>query len=306
MLMRRVPALVALLFVLVLAGGLPADGWSRPAAGVPARDVGLLVGIRAAHHPGYDRIVFQFEGPLPTTHDVSWRDELWYDSAGPDRRAWVAGNAFLRVLFSPAQGMTDNSCCDSSYGPTDRAYDLPGIVEVMEIGNWEGYLSFGIGLMERTSVLRTMTLTSPTRFAIDIATDHRQRGVDVSFFDSMHDQWSTVARVVPATGSLRADARNALHRLFAGPTLAEQAAGLRFISSGANRFSDLRISADGIARVTVKGGCQPSPTGRSLGMEIIRTLKALKGIDHVKNGQGEGSTLRPYGHSNSIPACMVS
>ena len=46
-----------------------------------------------------------------------------------------------------------------------------------------------------------------------------------------------------------ATAFGAMQRLFAGPTQAELASGLRFVSSGATGFKNLTIS-DGVARVS--------------------------------------------------------
>ena len=59
-------------FVLVLAAGLVMAAAVPVTAAPPS--VPTLVAIRAAHHPGFDRIVFQFTGGLPTSHHVQYVD----------------------------------------------------------------------------------------------------------------------------------------------------------------------------------------------------------------------------------------
>ena len=56
--MRGIRPFLLLLVPALLAPALAAD--PAPAAPVPT-----LVGIRAAHHPGFDRVVFEFRGGLP-------------------------------------------------------------------------------------------------------------------------------------------------------------------------------------------------------------------------------------------------
>jgi hypothetical protein len=98
-------------------------------------------------------------------------------------------------------------------------------------------------------------------------------------------------------------ARGALVRLFAGPSLAERADGLRFIRSGADSFHDLRVT-NGIARVTLTGGCDGHGSVRTVGTEIKRTLRALPGIDWVKVYDPQGHTQHPTGNIDSIPTCL--
>lgn len=296
---------------LLFAAGPPATSAVSPGAvdpgtgGTPvvAKDgaIGLLVAIRAAHHPGYDRLVFEFDGAVPANRSVDWTTRLYYDTGGPVERAHVAGNAFLRVGFNPAWGWNQVPPYGPSYGPKDRAYDLPNLVEVLEIGDWEGYLSFGIGVMRKTEVVRTMTLSHPGRFVVDIATDFQRTDVKDVFYDRQLSRWTSVSREVPSTNI----ARGALIRLFAGPTLAERADGLRLIASEATGFRDLRVGDNGVTRVTLRGGCDSHGSRRTIATEITRTLKALPGIDWVKIYDKHGHTAHPWGLSDSIPACLA-
>ena len=102
-------------------------------AGAAAPEVPTLVDIRAAHHPGYDRIVFEFSGGLPDVTRVRWVDALRLDPS--DRPAKVQGNAFLTVLFRWA--MAHDDAGQPTVSPLRRAYDLPNIAHVALIGDFE-------------------------------------------------------------------------------------------------------------------------------------------------------------------------
>src|SRR4051794_39879821 len=77
-------------------------GLALLAAPAPAAPVTpTLVAIRAAHHPGFDRVVFVFRGGLPASRRVGYVRRLLGDGSGSPIR--VAGRAVLQVSLSPAQ-----------------------------------------------------------------------------------------------------------------------------------------------------------------------------------------------------------
>ena len=92
-LLRRLTPL-ALLAVVVLT----ATGATTATAAPPT--VPTLVGIRAAHHPTFDRVVFDFRGGLPRTHEAGYVPRLTGDASGLP--VPIAGRAILHVRFSPA------------------------------------------------------------------------------------------------------------------------------------------------------------------------------------------------------------
>lgn len=302
--MRRPAFAMGLFMAVVLVVGLP--GPAVLASAPAAEDVAILREIRTAHHPGFDRVVFEFTGAVFDEPPIGWATKLWMDTAGPEQRAFVAGNAFIWVQFFPAWGIEFEPCCPSSYGPQDRAIDLPNVTEIMQLGGWEGYLPFGIGVMERTRIIRATTLLHPLRFVIDIGTGFDRMTTPITFWDHERQAWTHVDRSIPETTSVVRSARSALHRLFAGPTIAERHDGLRFIASGANRFRNLSVSDAGVARLTLKGGCDTGGSSRTIATEIMRTLKAIDGIHWVKVYDPSGHTQHPFGHTDSIPKCLAS
>lgn len=105
----------------------------------------------------------------------------------------------------------------------------------------------------------------------------------------------TVPTSTPATGAMSA--------LFAGPTVAEQTAGLAVWRSGATGFADLFISS-GIARVRLIGGCDSQGATFTIANLIIPTLKQFGTVQYVKIYAPDGQTDTPDGPSDSIPACL--
>lgn len=263
-----------------------------PASADPA--VPVLVDVRAAHHENYDRIVFEFSGNLPARRSVQFVDHLddpW--TGGP---VSVAGNAFLSVWFAQAVGHDEAD--QVTYGPRRRAYALPNIMQVVTTADYEGILGIGIGLaVERP--ITVFSLASPTRMVIDIDTSFSTLQVSDYFIQNGSLNPVAVSREVvpPATG------KGALHRLFAGPTAAELAAGLTFVNSEATGFTNLEISG-GVARVTLTGGCDSHGATTTIANEIVPTLKQFPSVQWVKIYDPSGQTERPTGNTDSIPFCL--
>ncbi|HEY9475929.1 MAG TPA: hypothetical protein VIS06_19020 [Mycobacteriales bacterium] len=279
----------------VLTGGAP-----KPPPPAPAPVIPTLVAIRAAHHPGYDRLVFEFRGGLPQRHDVNYVPVVIADGSGEP--VPLAGDAFLHVVFSPAVGHDDAG--HGTFGPTRRTTALPQIIQVATAGDFEAVLSFGVGLARRTP-FHVFTLTNPSRVVIDVTTPFRTVSVRDYFlfkpaFDSGHPPFVRAVRrpvIPPAVG------RGALQRLFAGPTNSEFSAALRFVASGATGFTNLSVS-NGIARVRLTGGCSSGGSTFTIADEIFPTLKQFPTVRWVKIFDPAGHTERPSGNTDSIPECL--
>jgi len=291
--MSRVRTVLALMACVVAVGGT-----TTPA--VAAQQTSTLVAIRAAHHPDYDRVVFEFTGPVPAQRDVGYVPELIGDPSGLP--VPVAGDAILQVRMAPARGHNDNG--NVTYGPTRRTYALPNVIQVVNSGDFEGVLTFGIGLAQRTGV-SAFTLTNPSRVVVDIATPFRTVPVDVHFLDLYRFEQGVepYTRAVSRQVIPPATARGALQRLFAGPTQEEITRRLRFVNSDATGFTGLSI-VDGIARVRLTGGCSSHGSTFTVANEIFPTLKQFSSVRWVKIYDPQGRTEEPAGQSDSIPECL--
>ena len=222
-----------------------------------------LVGIRAAHHPGFDRVVFQFTGALPSRRQVRYVDRLIGDPSG--RGVRVAGRAILEASFFPT--VAHNSTGQVT-APGRVAFALPTVTTVVRLGDFEVVLSYGIGLAKRTS-FHVSTLARPSRVLIDIRTTFRTVLRKVYFENPPRFAVGTQPFVTQVLRPvlLGAPATGAMDRLFAGPTASEYAAGLRLQLSGASGLQGLAIHAP-IARVKLTDGCSSGGSTFSIADEI--------------------------------------
>lgn len=292
-----VAVIIALCAVLIIPSAATSVAAATP--------VSTLVDVRAAHYPGYDRIVFEFDGPVPSFARARWATDLRLDPS--HRRAHVQGDAFIRVRFRWAVAHELEPPQDSTFGPARRACALPNIAHVVLLGDVEGEVSIGIGLMKRTRIIRTIKLHKPSRFVVHVATNFPKGKAKVFFVDwqAVIDGQSPI--VVPVTRKVpkgrRAEA--ALQRLYAGPTQTELGASLRFIRSGTRGFRDLRINSRGIARVTLRGPCDSGGSALvTVASQIMPTLRSRPAVDWVKIYDRDGVTEEPWGRTDSIPYCL--
>ncbi|WP_084957793.1 GerMN domain-containing protein [Thermoactinospora rubra] len=290
---RILTSLIALLAVVVVAAAPPSAAARAP--GIPT-----LVGIRAAHHVGFDRLVFEFRGGLPAHRSARYVSQVRQDGSGAPLA--LAGDAFLHVRFYDAVGHDDRG--RGTFGPTRRAFALPGLVQVATAGDFEAVLSFGVGVARRTPI-KLFTLAEPDRVVIDIATPYRTVAARAYFLDSRRFAKGEEPAVRPVLRPVvaPATARGALQRLFAGPTAGEYAAGLRLVTSKATGFAGLTIK-DGIARVRLTGGCAAGGSTVSIASLIMPTLKQFPSVRWVKIYDPQGRTASPTGRVDSLPACL--
>ena len=134
----------------------------RTAAAHPA--VSTLVAIRAAYHPEarprYDRVVFQFSGPVPRISSAGYVRQLIGDGSGMP--VPIRGNAIFKLTMRPAQAHTVTGATAST-----RIYRrLRNVQQVKKVGDFEAVLTYGIGLRHK-SKFRVFTLTHPSRVVVD-------------------------------------------------------------------------------------------------------------------------------------------
>jgi hypothetical protein len=263
--------------------------------------VPLLVGVRAASHRTFDRVVWEFRGGLPKSRVVRYVPELIADGSGEPVR--IAGSAILELTVSQANAHDENTGRPTA--PSRVVAGLGNVIEVVESGDFEATVSYGVGLAKRQKFSVT-TLRNPSRIVIDVRKDYRQATRTVRLLDEPRFAAGTppftrnVNRRVPAA----APAGAVLHQLFAGPTRAERARGLRTVRSGATGFTRLTVSKSKVARVYLKGGCNSGGSTFTVANLIRPTLKQFGTVRWVKIYDPQGRTERPTGRRDSIPECL--
>jgi hypothetical protein len=123
-----------------------------------------LVAIRAAHHPEatpkYDRVVFEFDGPVPLVR-IQYVKELIADGRGDP--VPVAGTAILCVEFS--NSYAHNHSGEATVGDRLKQH-MPLVKEIVRSGDFEAVVTYGIGVSRKTET-RILTLTDKSRVVID-------------------------------------------------------------------------------------------------------------------------------------------
>lgn len=258
-----------------------------------------LVGIRAGHHPGFDRVVFDFKNGLPRSRTASYVPTLVADGSGLPVR--IAGRAILQVRFSPANA---HDAAGHSTAPSRVTYALPNVMTLVRSGDFEAVTTYGIGLMSRQPV-HLFALTSPPRVVVDIAAAYPTVMKRVWMFNQSRYLANTEPFFTPVYRPVLAGlpATTLMHRLYAGPTAAEQAHGLRLLLSGTTGFAYLTV-ANGVAKVRLLGPCSSGGSTVTIAGQIHPTLQQLPGVRAVKIYDRFGHTGTPGGVVDSIPACL--
>lgn len=288
-----------LLLLFGLAATLVAPAAAPAVATSSAPVVPTLVGIRAAHHPGFDRVVFDFTGGLPRSRQVGYVSQLIADPSG--QRVRIAGRAILQVRLEQTNAHTSAGRVTA---PGRVAFALPNVMTVVRSGDFEAVTTYGIGLAKRES-FRTFTLSNPSRFVIDIRAAFPTVLRKVYFFNQGRFLANRPPFFTPVLRPVRpfTPATGVMDRLFAGPLPSESAQGLRLVLSRATGFTALRI-ADTIARVQLTGGCSSGGSTITIAGEILPGLRQFSTVDHVKIYDPAGRTETPTGHRDSIPECL--
>jgi hypothetical protein len=154
---RGTIALVAT--ALTLLGMAAATPASAVQAGYPT-----MTNIRTGLNTGFDRIVLDMTGSQPSVK-YTMVDELKADPS--DQIVWLTGQFFVSVVASPARAHDDNGNLTYTGPDKFRTRNLRNVMAVALTGDFEGYLSIGLGIRSQTWV-RVFTLASPTRVVIDV------------------------------------------------------------------------------------------------------------------------------------------
>lgn len=124
-----------------------------------------LVSIQAVAHPEaiprYERVIFQFSGPVPLM-DVRYVTHLVADASGLP--VPITGQAILQLTLRPAQAHTAQG---RHTAPARIKYRFRNVQEIVSSDDFEGVLTYGIGLAHQAE-FRVTTLDQPSRVVVDV------------------------------------------------------------------------------------------------------------------------------------------
>jgi hypothetical protein len=145
-----------------------APGYGTSTVSVPGTKKGLLTAVRAAHHDGFDRVVFEFETSVPGYKVGYITKPVTQDGSGEPIA--LAGDSALQVRMEPASGVDlDASAPRQTYTGPDRIDpSTPTVTEVARAGDFEAVLTWVIGTKGRPG-FSVDTGSNPPTLIIDIA-----------------------------------------------------------------------------------------------------------------------------------------
>lgn len=154
------------------SGPAPASPVAPPVSTPAVEPRSHLVAVRAGAGdlPGASRVVFEFDSVVPGyTIDYVQRP-VTEDGSGDE--VTVKGEAVLQVRFENASGARiEGEKVIRTYTGPDRvpATGAEGVAtEVADAGDFEGVVTWVIGLRRRAPLLSVSTLSGPARLVIDV------------------------------------------------------------------------------------------------------------------------------------------
>ena len=122
--------------------------------------------MRAAKQKGFDRVVFEFEGPMPNYSIRYLKGRIFEDEGGP-HRIRMAGKAFIQITFNqiPMDEIQAGFSTGKSFSPEGKL-KMAALLEVQEKTLFEGFYDFLLGIKSRRA-FRVTELSHPSRLAID-------------------------------------------------------------------------------------------------------------------------------------------
>ena len=122
--------------------------YSVPIAPPPAEPMPVLYAIGAGRHPGetppYDQMSFRFLGGFPS-YEIEFVPELLADASGLPVPMPGTG-AILKVVFRDAQAHTADGTASTITRQPSPAIGYPALTSYAPAGDFEGVLSYGIGV----------------------------------------------------------------------------------------------------------------------------------------------------------------
>jgi hypothetical protein len=135
--------------------------------GAGSIDIAHLIDIRASTHPGYDRIVFEFdEDGTPAYRLEPASPPFVQDPSGLPLT--VNGSDFLLIALHGGTKVADDGSLTYT-GPTEFEPDFPQLAHLVERGDFEAVSSWYIGMADSPNgCFRAFELSDPSRIVIDL------------------------------------------------------------------------------------------------------------------------------------------
>jgi hypothetical protein len=122
-----------------------------------------LASIRWARHDGYDRIVFEFSGSAVPSYDLTRQESPTFTRDASGQAVTLDGSVGVKMTFRNTDPLS------ATQGDVKPALGLGVVQQIAQVGNFERYLTYGIGLAS-SQCIRVLELSGPSRLVVDVAT----------------------------------------------------------------------------------------------------------------------------------------
>ncbi|MDQ1438729.1 MAG: hypothetical protein QOK43_2358 [Acidimicrobiaceae bacterium] len=148
-------------------GSCPANTDPSSSSTTAATGRGEVTAVRAAHQPGFDRLVWEFKDAAPGYRVAYTKRPITEDASG--REVEVKGAAVLEVRMEPASGyhFAGDASGPTYTGPKRIRPATTVVEEVVETGDFEAVLTWVVGLRTRSG-FRVRTLSAPPRIMVEV------------------------------------------------------------------------------------------------------------------------------------------
>lgn len=145
-------------------------GTTLPATGTATPTRGYLAAVRIASHDGFDRVVFEFTDALPGYRVAMTKRPVTEDGSGDTVE--IKGKALLEVrLENSGMARIEGDKVVPVFQGSRRITTEGDVVqEAVDTGDFEGVVTWVVGLKEEPSGVRVTTLSSPYRLVVDVTT----------------------------------------------------------------------------------------------------------------------------------------
>jgi hypothetical protein len=142
---------------------LPGFGAEAVTGGSPAGVPSAITAVRTGAHEGYDRFVVELGGDPLQQYEVRPQAAPTFTRDPRGDAVTLEGSRGVLVVLRGASNHVAFS------GPTDLFPALPAIREARLTGDFEGVVSWALGV-NGPGFVRVQTLTSPSRLVVDVQT----------------------------------------------------------------------------------------------------------------------------------------
>lgn len=153
--------LLALPASIAPAQALPAWRTTNSSYTSTATGTRLVTDLRYAAHPGFDRVVIDLTGRIPSWH-ATYESKFFRDGSGT--RVRMRGGLQLTLTPAAAHNLAGHSVYN---GPMLARPGFDALKAVAMTGDFEGVVTFAFGLDPQHTAYRIFRLHDPQRLVID-------------------------------------------------------------------------------------------------------------------------------------------